>query len=71
MSPDDESAWLLGQHCANAVLDRRQAQALDELTAVYNLLDTETIVPLSPCTYATLAGYRDTLADYVRERSDL
>lgn len=39
MSPDDESAYLLGQHCANAVLDRRPHLAQPEFRAVTAMLE--------------------------------
>lgn len=69
---DDESAWMLGQYCANAFLDGpRWACAADEHVIVTAVLSDPAVVhTLSPCTSATLRGYRDTLGDYLAERAD-
>lgn len=69
---DEDSAWLLGQHCANAFLDGpRWACAADEHTIVTAVLaDPAVLDTLAPCTRATLRGYRDALGDYLAERAD-
>jgi hypothetical protein len=74
VSPDQESARLLGQYCANAVLDSRSADPADELRAVGTLLshcDRDPDIAVSECTYQTLFGYYETLTDYVQERADV